>query len=666
MVSGKLKQSKTGILEWFHMGDKAHVELAISQVKELGIRELRTGISWADYHTEEGAKWLEWLIPELSKHVQILPCLLYTPPSIGLEPKTSAPPKYPEYFADFTDKILKKYGSYFEWIELWNEPNNTSEYDFRLDPDWNIFNDFIGGAAEVVKKHDKKVLLGGMSPIDPGWLHHMFDIGLMDNIDAVGIHGFPGTFDNHWNGWEYVINQVQDVLNHYKGHQEIWITEAGYSTWRQDEQRQVKEFVNLLGAPAERVYWYCLNDLHPQKSTVDGFHTDEREYHFGLVDSNGRQKLLYRLLKKYGEDQLDRFPWIIKSHNKIPREKKSILITGGAGFIGTNLADHLLSEGNYVTIFDSLQRPGVENNLNWLKRKHSSNLRIEIADIRNQFKVREAVNMAEFVFHFAAQVAVTTSFEHPFYDFNTNALGTMNVLEAIRKTAHQPPLLFTSTNKVYGNLADKDLVADDQRYIMEGKDIDESQKLDFHSPYGCSKGSAESYIRDYARIYGLKTVVFRMSCIYGPHQFGTEDQGWVAHFLIQVLKGKPLTIFGDGKQVRDILFIDDLINAFELVREKIDNLPGEEFNIGGGYDNSISLREYIKLIENITGEEVTKRYSDWRDGDQRYYVSDTSKFNSKTGWSPKNNISEGVDKLYQWLLSTDEIEIRKTVKSMIA
>lgn len=647
-----------GALEWFHLGDKENVEKAIRQMQEIGITELRTGISWADYHTPEGVEWLDWLIPTLSEHVRILPCLLYTPPSIGIEPKTSAPPKHPEYFADFTNEILEKYGQHFEWVELWNEPNNTSEYDFRLDSDWSIFNDFVGGAAEVVKQHDKKVLLGGMSPIDPGWLRHMYDIGLMDNVDAVGIHGFPGTFDTDWDGWDTAVDQVQEVVDHYDDKQEIWITEAGYSTWQHDEKQQVKEFSKVLDAAAERVYWYCLNDLSPEKETVDGFHIDDREYHFGMVDNAGRPKLLYRLLKDYGINQLDRFPWITEPHITIPEQEKSILITGGAGFIGTNLAHRLLSEGKAVTILDSLQRPGVETNLDWLQRQHDQNLNIEIADVRNKYRVQEVVNEAGFIYHLAAQVAVTTSFDHPFHDFRTNLMGTMNILEAVRNTSHRPPIVFTSTNKVYGNLADKNIISNGQRYKMEQKKIvDENQKLDFCSPYGCSKGAADSYIRDYARSYGLQTVIFRMSCIYGPHQFGTEDQGWVAHFLIQALKGNPITIFGDGKQVRDILYIEDLVNAFQLAKNQIDQVAGEEFNIGGGYENSISLKEFINLLEDLTGDNITLYYSDWREGDQKYYVSDIEKFNSMTGWEPRYNIPEGVNELYEWLLTTNAIEI---------
>lgn len=647
-----------GALEWFHLGDEEKVEKAILQVQEIGIPELRTGISWADYHSPEGIEWMDWLIPKLSEHIQILPCLLYTPPSIGIEPKTSSPPQHPEYFVDFTSEILQKYGRYFEWIELWNEPNNTSEYDFRLDPDWSIFNEFIGGAAEVVKNHNKNVLLGGMSPIDPGWLRQMYNIGLMENIDAVGIHGFPGTFDTDWNGWNAAVNQIQKIIDHYEADQKIWITEAGYSTWQHDENQQVEEFTKVIDAPVERVYWYCLNDLNPDRATVDGFHVDDREYHFGMVDIAGQPKLLYRLWKNYGINQMDQFPWITEPHITVPDQEKSILITGGAGFIGTNLAHQLLSKGKRVTILDSLKRPGVETNLNWLRKNHDQNLNIRITDVRNKYEVKEAVNEAEFIYHLAAQVAVTTSLQQPLLDFQTNLWGTMNVLEAVRSSSHRPPVVFTSTNKVYGDLAEKNIISNGQRYIMKQKKIiDESHKLDFCSPYGCSKGAADSYIGDYARTYDLKTVIFRMSCIYGPHQFGTEDQGWVAHFLIQALKGKPITIFGNGKQVRDILYVSDLVNAFQLAYNQIDKVAGEEFNIGGGYANSISLIEFVRLIEKLTGDKLTLYYSDWRDGDQKYYVSDTEKFTSMTDWEPKYSISEGINELYEWLLATDAIEI---------
>ncbi|HYO78644.1 MAG TPA: NAD-dependent epimerase/dehydratase family protein, partial [Thermoanaerobaculia bacterium] len=275
-----------------------------------------------------------------------------------------------------------------------------------------------------------------------------------------------------------------------------------------------------------------------------------------------------------------------------------ILITGGCGFVGTNLAHRLLSEGQRVCVFDNLSRPGVERNLEWLRATHGDNLIVKMADVRDAGAVREAVRRASQVFHLAAQVAVTTSVGDPLADFEINARGTLNVLEAIRNSVHRPPLFFTSTNKVYGGLDDVALREERLRYTpaddaIAQNGISELRPLDFHSPYGCSKGTADQYVLDYARTYGIQAVVFRMSCIYGPHQFGTEDQGWVAHFLIRALNHQPITIYGDGKQVRDILYVDDLVNAFQLASEKIDVCSGNAFNIGGGAENTVSLRELL-------------------------------------------------------------------------
>lgn len=350
----------------------------------------------------------------------------------------------------------------------------------------------------------------------------------------------------------------------------------------------------------------------------------------------------------------------MNSKSTIDHRNHTTLITGGAGFIGTNLADALLSEGKSVIIYDNLSRNGVEKNLNWLREKHKSNLRIEIADIRDQAALKEAVNAADAVYHFAAQVAVTTSCTDPLMDFEVNARGTINLLEAIRQSEKQPPLVFTSTNKVYGDLEDLKVILQGDRYAPEDADIaaagvSEARSIDFHSPYGCSKGAADAYILDYARTFGLKAVIFRMSCIYGPHQFGTEDQGWIAHFLISALEGKPLTIYGDGKQVRDILFVEDLVRAMKIAQEQMTNLTGRAFNIGGGVNNTISLLELLKIIENMHGESLDVDFGDWRPGDQRYYVSDIRKFSNAGNWSPKVTAEQGIQNLYQWL-----VEFRNT------
>lgn len=334
--------------------------------------------------------------------------------------------------------------------------------------------------------------------------------------------------------------------------------------------------------------------------------------------------------------------------------KPYILITGGAGFIGVNLAHYFLTQGASVMVYDSLARPGVINNLSWLRRQFDDRLYIQIADMRDRARLQDAVSDASAVFHFAAQVAVTTSLLDPLHDFEVNAQGTLNLLEAMRQKNVQAPLVFTSTNKVYGILADLPLAQNDKRYYLLGTEpgeegIHEERRLDFHSPYGCSKGAADQYVLDYARVFGLRATVFRMSCIYGPHQFGTEDQGWVAHFLIRTLQNQTITIYGDGKQVRDLLFVDDLVAAFQAAYDNIDAIAGEAFNIGGGPKNAVSLLEVVRLIEQIHGQPPSLSFADWRPGDQRYYISNTSKFRAATKWRPQVTVSQGMQRLYHWI-----------------
>lgn len=343
------------------------------------------------------------------------------------------------------------------------------------------------------------------------------------------------------------------------------------------------------------------------------------------------------------------------------------LITGGAGFVGVNLADKLLTKGKKVLIFDNLSRAGVEKNLTWIKAKHTDNLQVMVADIRDWAAVSRAVEKADQVYHFAAQVAVTTSLDNPFYDFEVNAQGTLNLLEAIRNSAHQPPVIFASTNKVYGDLDDLGIIMNGTRYYPENAifrqhGISEKHNLDFHSPYGCTKGVADQYTLDYARTFGLKTVVFRMSCIYGPHQFGTEDQGWVAHFLIQALKNKPITLYGDGKQVRDILFVEDLVKAYMLAMDNINQISGNAFNMGGGTSNTISLLELCELIGEIAEKKPDVRFDNWRPSDQKYYVSDFNKFKALTGWEPKVGVRDGVQQLYNWLQENAINPVPRSVK----
>jgi CDP-paratose 2-epimerase len=334
-----------------------------------------------------------------------------------------------------------------------------------------------------------------------------------------------------------------------------------------------------------------------------------------------------------------------------------VLICGGAGFIGTNLASKLLSMGQAVLIYDDLSRPGVDRNLNWLQSTYGTLLDYETADIRNERALRRCVRQASAVFHFAAQTAVTTSLAAPRDDFEVNALGALTLLEELRALRFPIPLLFTSTNKVYGDLNGITLRKRGSRYEPQHpgvltNGIDESCPLNFHSPYGCSKGAADQYVLDYARSYGMPNIVFRMSCIYGPHQCGTEDQGWVAHFLMKALAEERITLYGDGMQVRDVLFVEDLVDAMLLARQNAERTSGRAFNIGGGPKNTTSLLELLEIIAQINGREPNVAFDDWRVGDQRYYVSDTRRFQSATGWRPKVGVRDGVARLHQWLLES--------------
>lgn len=324
--------------------------------------------------------------------------------------------------------------------------------------------------------------------------------------------------------------------------------------------------------------------------------------------------------------------------------RRSVTIFGGAGFIGANWAHHLLRQTDAtVHIFDNLSRAGVRHNLEWLKQAAgaSGRLQLTIGDVRDAAAVERAARNASEIYNFAAQVAVTTSVIDPRADFETNAAGTFNVLEAARKSGNNPFVLFTSTNKVYGDMAEHQLELRGERYCYrQVTGITEAQPLDFHSPYGCSKGSADQYVRDYARIYGLPTVVFRMSCIAGERQFGNEDQGWVAHFLYTALERKPLVIYGDGRQVRDVLWVGDLVRALEASRQNAARTAGEIYNVGGGATNTTSLLELIHAIEELSGERVVRMHDARRPGDQLVYVTDHAKLTKHTGWRPQSSVKQ--------------------------
>ncbi len=328
------------------------------------------------------------------------------------------------------------------------------------------------------------------------------------------------------------------------------------------------------------------------------------------------------------------------------------LITGGAGFIGCNLVKNLSETGWNLVVLDNLSRAGSEKNLEWLRRQFS--FEFVNVDVRNGQEIAKIVSKHNFdvVIHLAAQVAVTTSIILPRLDFEVNALGTLNVLEAIRSRSPHTILLNASTNKVYGQLNNVAIQESEKRYefIHNRLGIAETHPLDFHSPYGCSKGCADQYVIDYARIYGLKCVNFRQSCIYGYRQFGVEDQGWVAWFIIAHVLAKPITIYGDGKQVRDVLFVDDLIAAYKSAIDMIDSVSGQTFNIGGGVQNTLSLLEFLEYLENISDRKVAYSFADCRPGDQPIYISDIQRACKSLNWSPKVSAREGVATLFEWIV----------------
>ena len=330
------------------------------------------------------------------------------------------------------------------------------------------------------------------------------------------------------------------------------------------------------------------------------------------------------------------------------------LVTGGAGFIGSNLTHRLASEGQRVRVLDALARPGVDRNLEWLRANHGQLIEPIVGDVRDASLVREAMEGAQGAFHFAAQVAVTTSMADPADDLSININGTFNVLEASRAQPEPVPVIFASTNKVYGDLADFGTRLGERGYepanrALAQHGVGEAQPLDFHTPYGCSKGAADQYVVDYSRSFGVPTCVLRMSCIYGERQMGTEDQGWVAHFLIRALEGKPITIYGDGDQVRDVLYVGDAVDAYLAAWAAIDRITGRAFNVGGGPSNAISLNTLISHISTLLERKTAVETSEWRPGDQRWFVADTRAIDTELDLPAKLDWRLGIERLLRWL-----------------
>ena len=566
------KNHTYGFVEWFRPGEHERTARALDGMKRAGARYLRTHLSWAEYHAPGGRDWYDWLLPQIGSRFDLLPCVHYTPPSISRTGNSAGAPHRLQDYADFIDHVLDRYGGNFETIELWNEPNNLLDWDWREDADWQLFCEMVGAAAHWARRRGFRTVLGGPSPFDAHWLRLMGERGVLGEMSAVGLHGFPGTWDSDvgtWNGWESLAGTMRGILQEFAPDAEIWITEAGYSTWRHDEAAQVQAFLDALAAPADRLYWYGWQDIADDVAVQEGLRFDDRHYHMGVRTADGRPKLLGRLLEKGGVEAAEGVMDLTRPH--VARDAAPVVVAGGAGFVGCNLAASYLQDGRDVVVLDNLSRPGVETNLAWLDERFGGRVHWAPGDVRDEALLRDVVKDAAAVFHMAAQTAVTTSLVSPVDDFEVNARGTLNLLEG------DPPLGPQDAGRLR---LDQQGLRQPRRPCdgrpsatatcpriprIAGHGIGEDRSLDFCTPYGCSKGVADQYVLDYAKSFGLPSAVLRMSCIYGPRQFGTEDQGWVAHFLIRALRGETITIYGDGKQVRDVLHVADAVAAYRAV-----------------------------------------------------------------------------------------------------
>ncbi len=547
----------------------------------------------------------------------------------------AGPSLAPWELPSLVDDVLHTAGSEAGAVELsapWAPGANRAAADRRA---WRVA---LEQAAALVRGHRRRLVIGGLrvQEVDrlegppPPFLADAHALSL--EADAAGADEAAAA-----------VARLRARLSAWAAPAAIWLTVRSEPAGS-NGVAPVQALLAAAHAPAERLFW----------------HDDAL-----LRRPDGAPTLLHRLLSdgrlgRYAEllARAPRSP-VERAQVEVGRSRRRVVITGGAGFVGANLARRLLEEGHHVTILDDLSRAGVEANAAWLLDTYEGGgagdgrLGLVAGDVRDPFTTSEALRGCDLVYHLAAQVAVTTSLTHPAVDFEVNALGTCRVLEAARAQPRPPGIVYTSTNKVYGALADVPLVEEATRYAprdeaLRARGIDEARPLDLYSPYGCSKGAADQYVLDYARSYGLRTAVLRLSCIYGPRQFGTADQGWLCQFMLCALVDRPLTIYGDGKQVRDALFVDDLVEAFLRVGDRLDRVSGQAFNVGGGPDNSISPLEVLDAIEALHGRRPAPLTARWRTGDQRYFVADTAKLREATGWRPRVPLREGLARLYEW------------------
>jgi CDP-paratose 2-epimerase len=616
---GRKGDPEVGVVQYFHIHDRDAVEHVLAGLDRLPVRQMRTAISWCDWMTEGGEEWYDWLLPQLLERFEVIPCFLYTPPALGILPKTSSPPREPQLYGEFVEMVLERYAGRLEHVELWNEPNNYIEWDWTIDPEWTIFAEMVGGAAERAARRGVKPVLGGMSPFDPNWLDLMFKRGALEHVEVVGVHGFPGTWEAVWEGWGTHIDRVQDVCDRHGSAARIWVTECGFSTWAHDEFRQLRTLVELAEAPAERVYWYSVQDLAPERPTLDGFHADERAYHFGLQRANGEPKLLARVLAAGGLPGVREM--VEFATPPADDDAMRTLVTGGAGFIGIHLVERLAAEERPVTVLDNLSRPGSELRLRELKRRYGDLIRVEVGDVRDVFALRRCLARCEAVFHLASTVPADAPLGVP-DDLDVNLRATVMLLEEARRLDEPPAIVYASSSAVYSPAG----------------------------PFACAKEGADQYVRDYADTFGMRTCALRFGAVYGPHQSGDQEHGWLGALVLFAAHGRPVVVFGDGRDVRDLLYVDDAVDALLRAMATPAALDGSAFDVGGGQERAASVRELVALVRRMQEDEPRFERLPWPQAEPSFYVSDHSAFTELTGWQPSVSIEDGFARLQSWVM----------------
>ncbi len=656
------RASALGLTEYFRPGEQARVRRALDDMAALGVTRLRTALSWAQWHAPGGPQWYDWLLPRLAARVEVLPMVHYTPPSLGVAPKSSAPPRRPRDYADFIDTVITRYGRYFDYLELWNEPNNVNDWDYLHDPDWAIFCDMVGAAAYWAQKRGKKTVLPGTCPTDSAWIDLMGRRGVLACIDVVGLHAFPGTWDFDGRSWDQILVEVRAVLERHGLSRDIWITETGYSTWRHDDINQARRLLaalDALGQGVGRVYWYSLHDLSPELPSQEGFHEDERHYHTGLCRHDGAQKLLFRLLAQGGPAQVEHAcglcrPWAEPTPPAPPlllsaRPARSdipiaaaapgsgpALVLGAGGSLGAALARRLLAQGRCVAGLDNLSRPDSEARLQALAQDFGQHFYPHLADVRDRYALRRALAGVDTVFALVGVDHLPRPAD-PARDCDTLIRGSLLLLEELRGLARPPLLIYASTFRVYQSLPREALVREPTRFAprdpnLRAHGIPESHPLDLSSLTACHHAAAEGYVLTYAKAHGLAAAVLRLGRVLTPG----ETPGL-----------HPATLDGAGPEagrvVRDYLALPDCLKAFRAAEALGRSLAGRALNVGGGPANAASLLELAAMAAMPRPDALQFDPADPAAlPGPAYYVSDHRLFTRLTGWRPHPTLAQGT------------------------